>query len=245
LKRLFISDLHLQSERPEITRALRFFLSEVAPGSDELYLLGDIFEAWIGDDAIDPTLNEISPLFTELAKQGTAIFFQAGNRDFLVGEKTAKLLSATLLDELVIITLPQGNALIAHGDQFCIDDHDYQAFRKMVRNTDWQQQFLAKSLDERQAIARHLRDESGKQNSNKEDYIMDVSPCYCAEVVKEKQCSLLIHGHTHRPAVHGDINGNEELKRIVLGDWSESGWYLLSDDQQLELIKFEPSKNFK
>jgi UDP-2,3-diacylglucosamine hydrolase len=245
LKRLFISDLHLQSERPEITRALRYFLSEIAPGSDQLYLLGDIFEAWIGDDTSDPTLQEISPHFINLAQQGTAIFFQAGNRDFLVGERTAALLGAKLLNELVTIKLKEGDALIAHGDQFCIDDSDYQAFRGMVRNAEWQQQFLAKSLSERQAIARHLRDESGKQNSNKEDYIMDVNSCYCEEILKDKSCDLLIHGHTHRPKVHDEINGNSELKRIVLGDWSKSGWYLLSDDQHLDLIKFEPPHNFK
>lgn len=245
MKRLFISDLHLQAERPDITRALRYFLSHIAPSSDELYLLGDIFEAWIGDDFADPVLKEIQPYFEALNRSGTSIYLMHGNRDFLLGKKSARKLSAELLPEQIKIELPKrGSALLMHGDELCIDDAAYQTFRDQVRDPTWQQSFLEKSIEERLAIARKIRDESQQQNSNKEDYIMDVNIRFCEEILLKEECQILIHGHTHRPSIHTNINGNESLTRVVLGDWSSSGYYLLSNKKEFTLSKFEPPEDY-
>jgi len=245
LKRLFISDLHLQAKRPDITRALRYFLSHIAPSSDELYLLGDIFEVWIGDDFADPVLKEIQPYFEALSRSGTDIYLIHGNRDFLLGEKSARKLSAKLLPEQIKIELPKrGSALLMHGDELCIDDAPYQAFRDQVRDPVWQQEFLSKSIEERLSIARKIRDESQQQNDNKEDYIMDVNIRFCEELLKKEECQTLIHGHTHRPSIHTNINGNDLLTRVVLGDWSSSGYYLLSNRKEFTLSKFEPPQDY-
>ncbi len=245
MKRLFISDLHLQAERPDITRALRYFLSHIAPSSDELYLLGDIFEAWIGDDFADPVLKEIQPYFEALSRSGTKIYLMHGNRDFLLGKKSAKKLSAELIPEQIKIELPKrGMALLMHGDELCIDDAPYQAFRGQVRDPAWQQLFLEKTVEERLAIARKIRDESQQQNSNKEDYIMDVNSCFCEEILLNKECETLIHGHTHRPSIHTSVNGNDSLTRVVLGDWSSSGYYLFSNKKEFTLSKFEPPEDY-
>jgi len=245
LKRLFISDLHLQAKRPDITRALRYFLSHIAPSSDELYLLGDIFEVWIGDDFADPVLKEIQPYFEALSRSGTDIYLIHGNRDFLLGEKSARKLSAKLLPEQIKIELPKrGSALLMHGDELCTDDAPYQAFRDQVRDPAWQQEFLSKSIEERLSIARKIRDESQQQNDNKEDYIMDVNIRFCEELLKKEECQTLIHGHTHRPSIHTNINGNDLLTRVVLGDWSSSGYYLLSNRKEFTLSKFEPPQDY-
>jgi len=245
LKRLFISDLHLQAKRPDITRALRYFLSHIAPSSDELYLLGDIFEVWIGDDFADPVLTEIQPYFEALSRSGTDIYLIHGNRDFLLGEKSARKLSAKLLPEQIKIELPKrGSALLMHGDELCTDDAPYQAFRDQVRDPVWQQEFLSKSIEERLSIARKIRDESQQQNGNKEDYIMDVNVRFCEELLKKEECQTLIHGHTHRPSIHTNINGNDLLTRVVLGDWSSSGYYLLSNRKEFTLSKFEPPQDY-
>ena len=245
MKRLFISDLHLQAKRPDITRALRYFLSHIAPSSDELYLLGDIFEVWIGDDFADPVLTEIQPYFEALSRSGTDIYLIHGNRDFLLGEKSARKLSAKLLPEQIKIELPKrGSALLMHGDELCTDDAPYQAFRDQVRDPVWQQEFLSKSIEERLSIARKIRDESQQQNGNKEDYIMDVNVRFCEELLKKEECQTLIHGHTHRPSIHTNINGNDLLTRVVLGDWSSSGYYLLSNRKEFTLSKFEPPQDY-
>ena len=245
MKRLFISDLHLQTERPDITRALRYFMTHIAPGSDELYLLGDIFEVWIGDDVPNPLITEIAPLFKALANSGTRIFVMHGNRDFLMGKKIAKTLSATLTPEQLLIDLPKhGKALIMHGDELCIDDIAYQRFRHQVRDPHWQTSFLAKPIEERRAIAQQVRNESAKQNSTKDDEIMDVNLAFTEQTVRAQGATLLIHGHTHRPSMHTDINGSEDLTRIVLGDWSSSGYYCVSDKKLLALSKFEPPSTF-
>lgn len=234
--RYFISDLHLQQQRPEITRALLYFLEKIAPGADELYLLGDIFEAWIGDDFADPVLESIAPAMRQLKNSGTAIFFLQGNRDFLLHAEGAAILSASLIEAPYQIELPQGRAVLLHGDELCLDDVEYQAFRREVRNPQWQTQFLAKPLAERLAIARELRATSQAAGAMKSDEIMDVSPKAVEELFRCSGTVLMIHGHTHRPARHPHSGG----ERIVLGDWNDSGWYLRSGNEALELIKFKP-----
>lgn len=234
--RYFISDLHLQVERPEITRALLHFLQEVAPGADELYLLGDIFEAWIGDDFDDPVLKQVTPAFTSLHSSGTQIYFIHGNRDFLLGAQGAKRLGAQIITPPFLLDLPQGRSVLVHGDELCTGDQEYQAFRAMVRSSEWQNAFLAKPLQARLEIAKQLRETSKASGAMKRSEIMDVTQSAVEQLFEESGAALIIHGHTHRPARHLYPQG----ERIVLGDWARHGWYLKSDDQTLELVEFYP-----
>lgn len=235
--RYFISDLHLQTERPEITRALLYFLDKIATDADELYLLGDIFEVWIGDDCTDPCVEKVAPALKRLADSGCSIYLTVGNRDFLMGTTGAAMLSAKLLPSISMLDLPQGKALLLHGDELCTADIDYQAFRALVRQPLWQAQFLAKPLSERQAIARSLRQESKAAGAEKSEAIMDVTPAEVDALMYQHHASIMIHGHTHRPKRHSIKLG----ERIVLGDWGKSGWYLRADPNSVELVCFDPS----
>ncbi len=243
---LFVADLHLRPERPELTRAFLDFLQNEVPGADALYLLGDIFEAWIGDDAPMPGLEAIYAELAAISKRGTALYFQHGNRDFLVGQAFLGTLGARALPDQQLISVPGGQALLMHGDQLCTDDADYQAFRAQVRDPAWQQQFLSKTVDERLAIARQLRAASKARGAEKSADIMDVNPQAVSAALTEAGVSLLIHGHTHRPAIHhsqiitgtGEVTGTETGTRIVLGDWDSHGWYLQIDDNGFDLIDF-------
>lgn len=237
MRRLFIADLHLHNKRPDIIRAFVILLEQKAPDFDELYLLGDIFEAWVGDDGAPEYLAPVYSALRQLARQGTRILFQHGNRDFLFGASAAERLNIDLLPEMSRLESPLGPALILHGDQLCTDDLAYQQFRKMVRNPDWQQAFLDKPLAEREAIAQQLRETSRSETAGKAENITDVSPAAVAELMQREQVNLIIHGHTHRPAVHHRQNGDQGV-RIVLGDWDREGWYLEMDAQGIRLYAF-------
>lgn len=242
MKRYFIADLHLQPERPEITRAFLYFLDEIIQPGDTLYLLGDIFEYWIGDDA---PLEGLEPAFArlkQLSNGGSEIFFQHGNRDFLVGEAFAKQIGATLLPEALVVELNAGPALLMHGDQLCTDDIPYQQFRAQVHDSRWQQQFLSQTVAQRRAIAEQMRAQSKAQGTMKAESIMDVNPEEVRQQMRQHGVELLIHGHTHRPAIHSDQIASGTGKRIVLGDWSSRGWYLIEREAttDLELVQFTP-----
>ncbi|MDO6563452.1 UDP-2,3-diacylglucosamine diphosphatase [Amphritea sp. 1_MG-2023] len=232
---LFISDLHLYSARPDLTRALIGFLDSTAQTCDQLYILGDLFEAWIGDDFIADDLQPVITALRRLSDSGCEIFFQHGNRDFLVGERFAQLTGVTLLDDAIVIQLASGPALLMHGDQLCTDDHEYQALRQQLRDPQWQQAVLEQSVEERLAMAKQLRMASESHTANKSTQIMDVNPQAVTQAMSEAHCKLLIHGHTHRPAVHQLKDGQQ---RIVLGDWDTSGWYLDASEQGEKLIEF-------
>ena len=240
MRRIFASDIHLQAERPDITDVFCYFLREIVPSAQELYLLGDIFEAWIGDDFPDPVLDRICPLLSALSAAGTTIYLQHGNRDFLLGESGADLLSATLLPSEHLISLPQGKVLLMHGDELCTEDLAYQQLRQQLRDPSWQNAFLSKPIAERIEIAKQLRQESKHASSMKAEEIMDVSSEAVVAAMKAQQVELLIHGHTHRPKIHSNQITEGIGKRIVLGDWHASGWYLLNDGQRFELINFYP-----
>ncbi|SIS97065.1 UDP-2,3-diacylglucosamine diphosphatase [Neptunomonas antarctica] len=236
MKVLFISDLHLKAERPDITRAFLHFLTDTARSANALYLLGDIFEAWIGDDAPVPEFEPICAALKTLSDQGCMLYFQHGNRDFLVGDSFLQKIGATLLDEKQLIDLPIGPALLMHGDQLCTDDKEYQDFRSMVRNPAWQQAFLSKPINERLAIARQLRATSQQRATEKTDEIMDVNAVAVATALSESKVELMIHGHTHRPAIHyAQLNATHGT-RVVLGDWDTSLWYLSCDENGLTLV---------
>lgn len=241
MRDLFISDIHLTAEKPEITQAFVAFLRSKTESCRNLYLLGDIFEAWLGDDLILENTQYILSEIKKLSDKGISVFFQHGNRDFLVSDRFSDITGAHILKDEAIITLPDGQvALLMHGDQLCTDDLEYQQFRQMVRQPLWQQHFLQKQPEERIAIARQLREASQMRNQQKTEEIMDVNDQAVAEALSRHQCSLLIHGHTHRPQVHH----NHHSVRYVLGDWGPDVWYIEADTDGLQLkhYPFNPQK---
>jgi len=230
---LFISDLHLSEATPQIEQGLYRFLEEKGD-VDRLFLLGDIFEAWIGDDDDSEIAMRFADAMKKLADRGTAIFFMRGNRDFLVGEPYLKQFNAELLGDTAEISVAGSPALLMHGDLLCTDDVDYMAFRALAHNPDWQAEMLAKPLTERRELAKHLRAMSKEAASNKAEDIMDVNQDAVANTMQEHQVKRLIHGHTHRPCRHA----MRDSERVVLGDWNTTGWYLLERDEMLELVEF-------
>ncbi|BBB26319.1 UDP-2,3-diacylglucosamine diphosphatase [Amphritea japonica] len=236
MRKLFISDLHLYSGRPDLTRALLHFLSTTAQDCDQLYILGDLFEAWIGDDFIPDDLQPVIDSLSKLSHSGCQIYFQHGNRDFLIGSQFAELTGAKLLGDSEIIQLASGSALLMHGDQLCTDDLEYQALRQQLRSPQWQAAVLAKSVPERLEMAKQLRMASDTHTAGKAMTIMDVNPQAVADAMTAATTDLLIHGHTHRPAVH-QLDNNK--RRIVLGDWDRTGWYLEASEQGEQLIEFD------
>jgi UDP-2,3-diacylglucosamine hydrolase len=236
---LFISDLHLSPERPDITDAFIHFLKSIAKEAEALYILGDLFDAWIGDDDDSPEYQSIIDALKTYSDTGCKLFFMHGNRDFLIGKRFEKSTGAKLLQDPTVITLNKQKTLLMHGDSLCTKDEEYMAFRQMVRNPEWQTTMLEKSLKERKSIAVQLRETSQSMNSIKAEDIMDVTPEEVVATMQEYKTPLLIHGHTHRPARHQiDIDGNP-VERIVLGDWHDKGWYLISSENKgIELVSF-------
>lgn len=225
---LFISDCHLDAERPEVTAALTRFLRQRALNASRLYILGDLFEVWLGDDdpaaAAQPVVEALQALTDKMP-----VYFIAGNRDFLLGQDFAAGAGLTLLDEPQRLQLGTRQVLLVHGDTLCTDDHDYQQFRAMVRSEAWQAEFLAQPLLERQRIAAGLRNDSVEAMSQKSLEIMDVNAQAVADCFRQYQVDTIIHGHTHRPAVH---HYDDSLVRYVLGDWNPGPSYLSWEQKQ-------------
>lgn len=232
---LFISDLHLHETRPQLTRAFFNFLQTQAKGAEQLYILGDFFDAWLGDDDDNPLNAEVATQLKTLSSAGTQIFLMHGNRDFLLGEQFAAAAGAQLIAEGTVIDLYGRPTLLLHGDSLCIDDKDYITFRQQVRSPQWQQQILAQPLNVRRALAAQLREKSQAMNSLKAEDIMDVSQAEVLRVMEAAQVTHLIHGHTHRPAQHSLTIAGHAAERIVLGDWHENGWVLIADEQGAKL----------
>ncbi|TVT34495.1 UDP-2,3-diacylglucosamine diphosphatase [Marinobacter vinifirmus] len=237
---LFIADLHLEESRPDITGAFLGFLKTHAMGVEQLYILGDFFEAWIGDDERTPLQEQVAAALREVRDSGTEIFLMHGNRDFLIGNDYCERAGATLLDDPTVIDLYGTPALLMHGDSLCTADVEYQKFRANMRNPQMQKMMLARPLEDRQQMARQLRQMSMAKNQGKAEDIMDVTP---EEVVKELEhhgVQLMIHGHTHRPAIH-DLEANgEPARRIVLGDWDTHVWWLEARSGQEPDLKKAP-----
>jgi len=237
---LFISDLHLAPERAEIIHLFERFVDEIAIHAERLYILGDFLEYWLGDD--DKAVG-LEPAFSSLKKlsgSGTKVFFMAGNRDFLIGDELAQKCGFKIIDEPFIETINGQATLLMHGDTLCTDDIAYQSFRTIVRNKKWQTEVLAKSLEEREQLARSMRQQSEQANIEKTEEIMDVNQNSVITTMQQHSVDLLIHGHTHREAIHEfEINGHP-AKRIVLGDWHEKGSYLrFSENSEPKLISFK------
>lgn len=216
---LFISDLHLSGERPEIISIFLDFLDQQASKAEALYILGDLFELWIGDDAIPPVIEPVIQGLASLASSGVPVYIMRGNRDFLLGDQFEKLTGCQLLQDPSKIDLYGTPTLILHGDTLCTDDVDYQQFRSMVRNPAWQADFLSKSIEERLAIGNQARQESVERTKEKPEDIMDVNEKTVENTFRSNNVLQMIHGHTHRPAIH-QLEINEKVaRRIVLGDW--------------------------
>ncbi|KPJ96767.1 MAG: hypothetical protein AMJ55_01740 [Gammaproteobacteria bacterium SG8_15] len=224
---LFISDLHLSGERPDIIKLFLEFMANRAPQSDTLYILGDLFEVWLGDDFIPPEAQPLLDALRAYASAGHDLFVMHGNRDFLLGDRFAELTGCQLLPDPTIIDLYGTKTLIGHGDLLCTDDVDYMKFRHQVRNPEWQQAFLAKSVEERIALA--------KQTSSLAEEIMDANQNTVEQVMLDYDVKQMIHGHTHRPNTHHFMLENEERTRIVLGDWYEQGSLLECNEHGCQL----------
>jgi UDP-2,3-diacylglucosamine hydrolase len=227
---LFISDLHLCDERPAITNLFLEFIQERAALADALYVLGDWFEYWIGDEAV--THDEYRFIVTAIRKitdNGTPVFVIRGNRDFLLGNQFEEHTGCRLLPEPSVIDLYGERVLVMHGDSLCIDDHEYQAFRQRVRSEDWKRNYLAKTVEERYTIFQDFRERSKVAKTRKKLEIMDVNGHAVNEIMRTHQVHDLIHGHTHRPGEHIFYLDGKRARRMVLGDWYENGSVLTCD----------------
>jgi UDP-2,3-diacylglucosamine hydrolase len=231
---LFISDLHLDDSRPAITELFGAFLQREAQNADALYVLGDLFEAWVGDDD-DSALAQTVRDALRAASQQVPVFFMHGNRDFLIGERFCRDTGVQLLDDPAVVDLYGSPVVLMHGDTLCTDDHEYQAYRKVVRDPAWQKDVLSRPLGERRALAEQFRADSQSHTSTKAEMIMDVNAGAVDEVFRHNSVNLIIHGHTHRPAVHDLRIDGRDAQRIVLGDWYEQGSVLRVDDSGFRL----------
>jgi UDP-2,3-diacylglucosamine hydrolase len=225
---LFTSDSHLHAGQPETIKAFVDFLQTRACSARRLYILGDLFEVWLGDDDRGEDSLPVIEALGRLAET-CDVYFMAGNRDFLVGEEFASRVGLTLLQEPCPLQLGPSRVVLMHGDSLCTDDHDYQGFRSMVRNPQWQADFLARPLAERRQIAAQLRRDSVAAMSQKSSEIMDVNGDAVRECFQHNNADIIIHGHTHRPAVHDYPDG---LQRIVLGDWLDQPSFLSWTEKQ-------------
>lgn len=235
---LFISDLHLSGERENITELFIQFLQQRASQADALYILGDLFEVWPGDDMIQPDYKTSIEAMKQLADSGIPLYIMQGNRDFLMADTFADVSGACLIEDPTVIDLYGTPTLLMHGDTLCTDDVEYQKFRAMVRDPRWKAEFFALANEERLAMTTKYRKISKDETAKKTMEIMDVNQDTVEQVMLEHNIAQLIHGHTHRPAIHNFKLYNKSMKRIVLGDWFEQGSVLVCDKTgcQLESI---------
>ena len=240
---LFISDLHLSGERPVINQRLFAFLREQAPRAAVLYVLGDLFEYWIGDEELDapdgdPLARRVAEAFAVLSRGGVGVRLMHGNRDFLIGKRFCEVSGARLLQDPAVEKIGGARTLLMHGDTLCTDDVDYQAWRKVARSREWQREFLAKPLPERRRALQALREKSKEVVGAKPAEIMDVNDGAVREALREHSLTRLVHGHTHRPARHTLEVDGRLCERWVLPDWYERGGYLAIDDAGPRLVSF-------
>lgn len=235
---LLISDLHLEEGRPDITRAFLGLLAGRARNAESLYILGDFFEAWIGDDAMSPFQRSMCEALRTLSDGGTRVFLMHGNRDFMIGQRFCKAAGCTLLKDPSVVHFNGEPVLLMHGDSLCTRDEAYMRMRRYLRHplTLWVLRHLP--LSTRHKLARKLRSESRAQTRMKANDIVDVTPEEVPRVMSEFGVKTLIHGHTHRPAVHTVQLDGAPAQRIVLGDWDREGWLLQIDEQGFHLESF-------
>lgn len=236
---LFISDLHLHADRPAGIEQFLHFIRTEAIAASALYILGDLFEAWIGDDDTDPAHAPIITSLVDLKRKNVPCYFMHGNRDFLIGQRFSAATGCQLLAEWYVAEIEGQRVLLTHGDLLCTDDKPYMQLRAMVRSLAWQREFLAKPLDERRKIAESLRQRSQTETASKSAEIMDVNEAAVAAALRAHDVRLLLHGHTHRPSVHELVIDGGPATRIVLGAWYEHGSVVRWDDSGFSLDALE------
>lgn len=227
----FISDLHLQPSHPAMAEGFFQFLERLTD-AEALYLLGDFFEFWVGDDYEDEFVNRVKAALRALSERGVALYFMHGNRDFMIGQAFCDAIGATLLQDPARLTLGDETALLLHGDSLCTQDVQYMKMRGYLRNPQWQSMMMAKPITERLALAQMLRGAGKEATQMKSADIMDVTPEEVDRVLSEHQVRTMIHGHTHRPHDHVWQHNDETRRRLVLGDWTDTqGWMIRWDDE--------------
>lgn len=242
MQTLLISDLHLQASRPELSTLAYSLFDKVAKDCDALYILGDLFEYWIGDDACDQHAEEVAQQLNIVASHNVDIHVMHGNRDFLLGEQYTKRFNAQLIpQDTISIEIAGTPTLLLHGDTLCSDDTDYQDFRQMVRNPDWQENFLSQSVPDRQAAAKKIRDASKARGQQAhEENIADINDATLNQTISAAGVERILHGHTHRPARHHHTINNRQIERLVLGDWHhDHAVVALADDSKCALLHWD------
>ena len=240
MKTVFISDLHLDHKRPEITESFIKFITNSKDSMEGLYILGDFVESWVGDD--DPAIGTKAAFEAiKSISNNTNVYFMHGNRDFMISKKTCDMYGMNLIEEPTQLNLHKKNILLMHGDTLCTDDTKYQEFRSIVRNKQWQEQMKMKSLEERLAIANQLRLQSKNETNTKKEIIMDVNNAEVINCLAKSKADILIHGHTHRPNIHNLIIEDRKCKRVVLGDWDKKGHILELERDKISLVEIDLS----
>jgi UDP-2,3-diacylglucosamine hydrolase len=235
MTRLFVSDVHLDASAPEATEQFLAFLATAAAGAQALYILGDLFEAWVGDDDADPEKERVCAALRALSVRGVACFALHGNRDFLLGAGFSARSGCRLLRDPVVAQFDAERVLLTHGDALCTDDHAYQELRTVVRDPAWQRRYLALPRAHRELLADEVRAGSRRHTARTVPYIMDVNAAAVAAAFRAAQVRRMIHGHTHRPGVHQLEVDGAPAQRIVLGAWYEQGSYLVCEAGGYEL----------
>ena len=237
----FISDLHLERIESPITNIFTAFLDDLNQ-NDSLYILGDLFESWIGDDNVTELSQYISDRLLMLSERDISVAIMHGNRDFLIGEDFCKASSIELINDPRIIEIDTKKVMLTHGDELCTDDKEYQAFRSVVRNPLWQKDFLNFPISKREKIAGEAKDASKDSKENKAMEIMDVNTDAVLKAFNDQNIEIMIHGHTHRPNIHKVSNEGKNLTRYVLGDWSKNSAIILKwNEAEVELMDLAQS----
>ena len=237
----FISDLHLERIESPITNIFTAFLDDLNQ-NDSLYILGDLFESWIGDDNVSELSQYISDRLLMLSERDISVAIMHGNRDFLIGEDFCKASSIKLINDPRIIEIDTKKVMLTHGDELCTDDNEYQAFRSVVRNPLWQKDFLNFPISKREKIAGEAKDASKDSKENKAMEIMDVNTDAVLKAFNDQNIEIMIHGHTHRPNIHKVSNEGKNLTRYVLGDWSKNSAMILKwNEAEVELMDLAQS----
>ena len=234
---LFVSDIHISDDYPEINKQFFNFIKRIESNINAVYILGDLFEYWLGDDDPNPIFQQTQDVLKGLSKNNISVFFLHGNRDFLVGSKFAEKSHIKILQDPSVIELYGERILISHGDIFCVDDEEYQLFRKQTRDPEWQEMILKKPLGYRRDFAKMARMKSIEHTQLDNEDIMDVNENEIKKTFDQFNISTIIHGHTHRPFIHNTISNEVNYRRIVLGDWYEQGSILEWSVSGPKLIK--------
>jgi len=237
---VFIADLHLSPYKPELSRLFQDFIAKHSGPEFTLYILGDFFDIWLGDDYSMQFYQSDIAALQACRQHGSKIYLMHGNRDFLVGQAFAESTGITLLKDPTLIKLHDQTTLLTHGDQLCTDDIEYQAFRTQIQNETWINDFLSKPVDERLKIAEHFRTESKRLSQEKSDAIMDTNQHAIETLMAQHQATQLIHGHTHRPKQHSFDDNGQTITRWVVGDWhADHAQILVSSEKTLTLTTFK------